>query len=155
MSTTLALFWHLSSASKKERIDASVKLVGALDQFQSQFVPADYEGEDDATKPDALDALNAQDVSYSIRRLVRGLASPRQSSRLGFAVALSEVSVSCIFYFSFIIDFISLVIVSNRHSDMSPDGFTHRYFVPDPGFDDWSRSQRYALRETIWPHGNY
>lgn len=100
MTTTLPLFWHLSSASKKERIDASVKLVGALEQFQSQFTPKDSppessdeeEDEDeDGSKPDGLDVLNAQDVSYSIRRLVRGLASPRESSRLGFAVALTEV----------------------------------------------------------------
>lgn len=106
MTTTLPLFWHLSSASKKERIDASVKLIGALEQFQAQFVPKDTsgpnseseeededEGEEGAPKSDGLDILNAQDVSYSIRRLVRGLASPRESSRLGFAVALTEVSV--------------------------------------------------------------
>lgn len=101
MSTTLPLFWHLSSASKKERIDASVKLVSALEHFQAQFAPkepaseATSEDEEEreaaAAKSDGLDALNAQDVSYSIRRLVRGLASPRESSRLGFAVALTEV----------------------------------------------------------------
>ncbi|TFK42972.1 DNA polymerase phi-domain-containing protein [Crucibulum laeve] len=100
MSTTLPLFWHLSSGSKKERIDASVKLVGALEQFQAQFVPKPSSGtsgsdedEDDENIPksDGLDTLNAQDVSYSIRRLVRGLASPRESSRLGFAVALTEL----------------------------------------------------------------
>jgi DNA polymerase phi len=99
MSTTLPLFWHLSSTSKQERINASVKLIGALEEFQSQFVPAESpapssnEGDDEGSKPDVLDALNAQDVSYSIRRLVRGLASPRQCSRLGFAVALSEVRI--------------------------------------------------------------
>ncbi|KAI0831759.1 DNA polymerase phi-domain-containing protein [Trametes gibbosa] len=97
MSTTLSLFWHLSSASKKERLDASVKLVSALEHFQSQFVPKDSpetsEDEEDgeAATSDGLDALNAQDVSYSIRRLIRGLASPRESSRLGFAVALTEL----------------------------------------------------------------
>ncbi|KAG6895358.1 hypothetical protein C0992_001665, partial [Termitomyces sp. T32_za158] len=106
MSTTLPLFWHLSSASKKERLDASVKLIGALEQFQSQFVPANNSGatsgsgsdeedededEEGPSKSDALDLLNVQDVSYSIRRLVRGLASPRESSRLGFAVALTEL----------------------------------------------------------------
>lgn len=108
MSTTLPLFWHLSSASKKERLDASVKLIEALEQFQSQFVPANNSGvasgsdeEDDEdedeegpSKSDGLDLLNVQDVSYSIRRLVRGLASPRESSRLGFAVALTEVRIS-------------------------------------------------------------
>lgn len=99
MTTTLPLFWHLSSASKKERIDASVKLVGALEQFQVQFVPNDSpetsddeEDDENGLKSDGLNKLNAQDVSYSIRRLIRGLASPRESSRLGFAVALTEVS---------------------------------------------------------------
>ncbi|KAH9923929.1 DNA polymerase phi-domain-containing protein [Epithele typhae] len=101
MSTTLPLFWHLSSASKKERLDASAKLLAALEHFQSSFVPKptspetsedDEDDEDKATgKADGLDALNAQDVSYSIRRLIRGLASPRESSRLGFAVALTEL----------------------------------------------------------------
>lgn len=104
MSTTLPLFWHLSSASQKERIDASVKLVGALEQFQEQFVPKgspeessdeEDEDEDEGPKIDVLDTLNSQDVSYSIRRLIRGLASPRESSRLGFAVALTEVCPAC------------------------------------------------------------
>ncbi|KAF8212387.1 DNA polymerase phi-domain-containing protein [Mycena galopus ATCC 62051] len=100
MGTTLPLFWDLSSASKKQRIVASVKLIGALEQFQAQFVPtdpkeisgSDDEGdEDDETRADPIDTLIAQDVSYSIRRLIRGLASPRESSRLGFAVALTEL----------------------------------------------------------------
>lgn len=89
MSTTLPLFWDLSSTSANTRLEASVKLVGSLEHFQSQFVPKDEEGRERAG--DGLDALNAQDVSYSIRRLVRGLGSPRESSRLGFAVALTEV----------------------------------------------------------------
>ena len=102
MSTTLPLFWHLSSASKNERLDASVKLISALEHFQSQkaeAAPAFAESSDDEDDhenvtqkfKDNLDLLNAQDVSYSIRRLIRGLASPRESSRLGFAVALTEV----------------------------------------------------------------
>lgn len=36
---------------------------------------------------------NAPDVVYTVRRLVRGLGSSRESSRLGFAVALTEVSI--------------------------------------------------------------
>ena len=96
--TTLPLFWRLSSVSKAERIDASVKLISALEHFQSQFSlskspeSSEDEGEPDPPKMgDELDALNAQDVAYSIRRLIRGLASPRECSRLGFAVALTEV----------------------------------------------------------------
>lgn len=104
MSTTLPLFWHLSSSSKNKRLDASVKLINTLEHFQTQKAaqaPAtstaeSSEEEDDqeySTQKfkDNLDVLNVQDVAYSIRRLIRGLASPRESSRLGFAVALTEV----------------------------------------------------------------
>ena len=111
MSTTLPLFWDLSSADKKKRLEASVKLIGALEKFQASFEhkstesdassnEGDSSGEEDAqgTGPvenmvhdSMLDALNAPDVAYSVRRLVRGIASPRESSRLGFAVALTEV----------------------------------------------------------------
>ena len=92
--STLELFWNLSSSKKKERLDAAAKLVTTLHKFQSEFTPAeisDGEESSDSAQADNLDALNAQDVSYSVRRLIRGLASPRESSRLGFAVALTEV----------------------------------------------------------------
>ncbi|KAL4076956.1 DNA polymerase phi-domain-containing protein [Scleroderma yunnanense] len=91
MSTTLPLFWNLSSASKKDRVDASVRLISALEQFQSNHAPWEDPGSDGEEGGDALDLLNSPDVSYSIRRLVRGLASPRESSRLGFSVALTEL----------------------------------------------------------------
>lgn len=93
MSTILPLFWHLSSAQKDERLESSVKLVSVLQHFQSQFVPVN-ESDDEADKiPEdgTLESLNAPDVVYSVRRLVRGLASSRESSRLGFSVALTEV----------------------------------------------------------------
>lgn len=48
--------------------------------------------EDTAALDASLTKDNAEDVSYTVRRLVRGLASSRESSRLGFAVALTEVS---------------------------------------------------------------
>ncbi|KAJ4488037.1 DNA polymerase phi-domain-containing protein [Lentinula aciculospora] len=111
MSTTLPLFWHLSSSSKKDRIDASVKLVSSLEHFQAQFEAPSPSEEDEGSdeKPDALDSLNAQDVSYSVRRLIRGLASPRESSRLGFSVALTELlsridTVTCSQIFTLIMD---------------------------------------------------
>ncbi|KAK0503113.1 DNA polymerase phi-domain-containing protein [Armillaria luteobubalina] len=95
MSTTLPLFWNLSSSSKKERIDASVKLISSLEQFQAQFAKDSSDTSEDESqeddKIDPLDKYNAHDVSYSVRRLVRGLASPRESSRLGFSVALTEL----------------------------------------------------------------
>ncbi|EJD05959.1 uncharacterized protein FOMMEDRAFT_104342 [Fomitiporia mediterranea MF3/22] len=120
-TTTLPLFWHLSSANKVERIDASTKLVSALEQFQEKHLlgakhkDVPNEGEDDDEEHPSgednenaelkvhsasLDSDNAADVAYAIRRLVRGLASPRESSRLGFAVALTELlsrmdTISC------------------------------------------------------------
>jgi hypothetical protein len=109
-STTLSLFWNLSSNSEEDRLDASVKLISALETFQAKHTPSSASGESSndeaedeeegalqrkATK-DNLEANNAPDVAYSIRRLIRGLASPRESSRLGFAVALTEVRLpSC------------------------------------------------------------
>jgi DNA polymerase phi len=111
MSTTLPLFWDLSSADKKKRLDASVKLICTLERFQVSFEHQltetdassdedDHPGEENAERDGTvenmghdsmLDVLNATDVAYSVRRLIRGLASPRESSRLGFAVALTEV----------------------------------------------------------------
>lgn len=112
MSTILPLFWDLSCSDGRKRLDTSVKLVTTLQKLQANF-------ESEAAEPDEargdnrgetlgvevegnsqedleqhnvkLDALNSPDVAYSIRRLLRGLASPRESSRLGFAVALTEV----------------------------------------------------------------
>lgn len=110
MSTTLPFYWNLSSADKEERVDASVKLVSSVLEFQAQFAAAapasppeqtssgESEDEDGKETNNEIDELNAEDVRYAIRRLVRGLASPRESSRLGFAVALTEVSGSPLIY---------------------------------------------------------
>lgn len=63
-------------------------------------IEVDASDEDDDEDDDGHGAMldeqlarrNAEDVVYSVKRLVRGLASSRESSRLGFAVALTEVS---------------------------------------------------------------
>lgn len=109
MSTILPLFWDLSSSDKKKRLDTSVKFVATLQKLQATFEnesaesderpeslgvdgnPEDCSAEDIVKNNFRLDAFNSPDVAYSIRRLLRGLASPRESSRLGFAVALTEV----------------------------------------------------------------
>ncbi|KAG8691843.1 hypothetical protein FRC11_007809 [Ceratobasidium sp. 423] len=105
MSTTLPLFWPLSSASTDERLDASVKLINGLEQFQdSKAVVAagseddsgdsegdSEDGDEDGSNKKSKDDLNSEDVKYALRRLIRGLASPRESSRLGFSVALTEL----------------------------------------------------------------
>ena len=119
VATTLPLYWNLASASKKERLDASVKLVSALQQFQSNYIPeAAPESESEKNTDDEeegatsleseyktylkkLQAENAADVAYAVQRLVRGLGSPRESSRLGFAVALTEVSTYMAILYTF------------------------------------------------------
>ena len=74
ISSTLSKLWHNEPAV---RLDASTQLVGFLAKSQQE-----QQGQD-----------LSSDVNYALRRLVRGLASPRDSSRLGFAVALTEVSL--------------------------------------------------------------
>lgn len=159
--TTLPLFWHLSSVSRKERLDASVKLVSSLEQFQAKFVPKEPPStstsdsdDDDAPihKVDLLDALNAQDVSYSIRRLIRGLSSPRESSRLGFAVALTEVSYThrkkklplTLTYRS--------AAVSHKHSYMCANCKPDPRWDQDSRFHDWTGGTGYALCKAFRVH---
>jgi len=123
MSTTLPLFWDLSSVEKKKRLDASFKLITTLEKFQVAFERRSAESDASSNEDDKgseegvqdvgvagnmecdsmLDARNAPDVAYSIRRLVRGLGSPRESSRLGFAVALTEVCAKPQMYIRFMI----------------------------------------------------
>ena len=110
VATTLPLFWELASPVTQQRLNASVELISVLEGFQADFKHSgttpmngiteahsdESEVDDDETNASqyalSLDKDNAPDVAYAIRRLVRGLASPRESSRLGFAVALTEVS---------------------------------------------------------------
>ncbi|WFD06863.1 DNA-directed DNA polymerase [Malassezia vespertilionis] len=102
MSSTLALFWGLTAVEKKARLEASDNLVNALVAQQDTSLRAprieppallhiDAEDEEAQAAEERLDQYTSGDVSYSIRRLVRGLASPRENARLGFAVALSEL----------------------------------------------------------------
>ncbi|KAH9180268.1 hypothetical protein EDB89DRAFT_1918230 [Lactarius sanguifluus] len=128
MSTILPLFWDLSSSDKKKRLDTSAKLVATLQKLQATFAnesaepdepsvesfgvdgtPRDCSAEDVEEHNFRLDLLNSPDVAYSIRRLLRGLASPRESSRLGFAVALTELlsrvsTVSCAQILALVLD---------------------------------------------------
>jgi DNA polymerase phi len=72
---TLSLFnAKLWSPNSEARLEATSELVGTLSQTD--------------------DKGSSADVPYSLKRLVRGLASPRESSRIGFAVTLTEVSAS-------------------------------------------------------------
>lgn len=102
--TPLALFWQLASPSAHQRLSSSSKLVHLLARAPAHPCNAPL----DATAPPALtlspdeEAMSATqrsleaaldaDSIYTVKRLVRGLASSRESARIGFSVALSEVS---------------------------------------------------------------
>lgn len=118
------MFWHLASSSRDTRLSATADLVGAVTSFQAAHSATPKESDDDEDEDEddsdaesgievdgsedgeqivsAEDAeLDAQfardnhpDVAYTVKRLVRGLSSSRESSRLGFAVALTEVSTA-------------------------------------------------------------
>lgn len=101
MSNTLALFWNLAATDREARIDASNELlsellsqssdVSAVDVSEQMESPISEQVTDEevAGAEQRLDDANQQNVSYALRRLVRGLASPRENARVGFAVALS------------------------------------------------------------------
>lgn len=108
-SNILPLFWNLASSSKDSRLEASVELISTLEGFQQQHQPREPESGEDEDEDedddeedesvgdkveDTLSRDNAEDVAYSVKRLIRGLASSRESSRFGFSVALTEVSLS-------------------------------------------------------------
>lgn len=89
--------WH---SDPNVRLQSSVQLIGHLEAAQKAAVAphasnatTDTEAEQEQLHSQLDDGL-APDVSYTLKRLIRGLASPRESSRIGFAVALTEVRLS-------------------------------------------------------------
>ena len=110
--STLELYWPLASNRSNERLKASNDLISLLENFQQNFKSSNEESdeededmnevlEDNPSKIKHIEAFiekhHASDVSYAIKRLIRGLASPRESSRLGFAVTLTQVRFKILF----------------------------------------------------------
>jgi len=69
----LETFWALADISSAKRIQAAKELIISLRAVGEQ-------------------SLESQEMSYCLKRLVRGLASSREGARQGFAMALTEVS---------------------------------------------------------------
>lgn len=100
-SQLLPIFSQLWNPSANVRIHGGAALVAHLQAAQSEHLalsavpslPSSVSANIDAnivTSPGEHGL--ASDVVYALKRLIRGLASPRESSRLGFAVALTEAS---------------------------------------------------------------
>ncbi|KAJ2685950.1 DNA-directed DNA polymerase [Coemansia spiralis] len=94
MSTTLDFYWDLASLDESKRLDAAAGLISVLCKFQAER-PASQE---QAQTEEDLDRICASDVTYAVKRLVKGLASPRDGARQGYSIALSELlsRISCI-----------------------------------------------------------
>ncbi|UZJ56547.1 hypothetical protein CBS101457_005867 [Exobasidium rhododendri] len=111
MPSTLPYYWQLASASTSDRLSSSQSLVDTLvvqqkaanvgqvsitrsanlfkDGLQAPALQIDGKQVEEAEKQ--LEAHNCSEVVYALRRLMKGLASHRESSRLGFSVALCEL----------------------------------------------------------------
>ncbi|RKO89758.1 DNA polymerase phi-domain-containing protein, partial [Blyttiomyces helicus] len=84
----LALYWELASVNPATRQRAAESLITALHSFQLNHSASDIPK--DASE-ESLEAACAEDVSYGLKRLLRGLPSSRAGARQGFAVALTEL----------------------------------------------------------------
>eukprot|EP00961_Rhodomonas_salina_P242126 3270859-Rhodomonas_salina.1 len=87
----LDLFWQLSSADDKVRSNAAVVLTEALQKVQAEHNVTHVNAKSADSDSDELnpDGDLCDDLVYTIKRLVRGLASSREGARHGFSLALT------------------------------------------------------------------
>jgi DNA polymerase phi len=91
----LQFFWKLADLNKSVRLEAVSGLVEHIKTSQASFVPFA-----EVSKPEkilslydsgALASKCCSDLTYTVKRLIKGLGSSRNSSRLGFMLALLAV----------------------------------------------------------------
>jgi DNA polymerase phi len=107
MTSSLQHFWHLASSSTKDRLRSAHELINSLDLTQdgergADVVPGPSRIFDDGLVGDvrddelqqaeeALQQCGSTELAYTLKRLIKGLASHRDSARLGFSVTLCEL----------------------------------------------------------------
>ncbi|CAH7683562.1 DNA polymerase phi-domain-containing protein [Phakopsora pachyrhizi] len=82
----MSLFPTLSSSNFEERISAATSIVSHLNMTAAE---SGQTSGDESDKSTSEGGMRSEDLSYTIKRLIRGLASP--TARLGFSVALCEI----------------------------------------------------------------
>ena len=91
----LQFFWKLSDANKSVRIEAVSGLVEHIKVSQANFVaPAELSKTEKTLSlydSGALAVICCPDLTYTVKRLIKGLASSRDNSRFGFMLALLAV----------------------------------------------------------------
>jgi DNA polymerase phi len=84
-TTSLSLYWGLASLESKERIESSNKLISSLETIDSPILTTE-------------DLENVTpNLSYALKRLIKGLSSSRKAARQGFSLALSQVRFDVFF----------------------------------------------------------
>lgn len=92
----LSHFWDLASTDEAKRLKAASKLLCTLIEAQKQYdgirtVQTGDENDKKAKEEGEEEISCCEDLKYSVKRLVKGLASSRKGARPGFATALTEV----------------------------------------------------------------
>ncbi|KAL6041087.1 DNA-directed DNA polymerase [Balamuthia mandrillaris] len=76
----LERFWELANLDPAKRHSGAKELIGSLVELQQR-----------SEKTAAAGTECCQELTYSVKRLVRGLASSREGARQGYALALTEL----------------------------------------------------------------
>jgi DNA polymerase phi len=76
----LQFFWDLVSIDESARIKTSAELIRYIDGKQKEWIDSKNQLGDYCPQ-----------LEYSTNRLIKGLTSPREGARQGFALALTEV----------------------------------------------------------------
>ena len=93
----LQFFWKLSDTNKNIRLEAVAGLIEHIKSSQSsfaapaEFIPSKSEKPLSLYDSGTLAGKCCSDLTYTVKRLIKGLASTRDSSRLGFMLALLAV----------------------------------------------------------------
>jgi DNA polymerase phi len=95
----LALFWELAKPDSETRQTAAETLLKTLTKEQKTYKVTDEQIKDIKLEEDELKIQDVKlstqlcpSLSYTLKRLVRGLASSRAGARQGFSMALTEVN---------------------------------------------------------------
>ncbi|KAJ3314511.1 hypothetical protein HDV04_006050 [Boothiomyces sp. JEL0838] len=82
--TTLSEYWDLAAIDPEKRNNAALSLINKLAALHAEYTTEIKTVQD-------FQAQSAPDISYALKRLLRGLSSSRDGARQGFAVALTEL----------------------------------------------------------------
>jgi DNA polymerase phi len=93
----LNCFWNLASLEAKVREKATMTMIEALEKSECQFQMNENDETHTSSSVSTVETAElmerkfSSELIYTLKRLIRGLSSPRDGARQGFATALTEV----------------------------------------------------------------